>query len=312
MAKKKYKYNLDYCIDYDYRDKETNTKYYVSQFLNRLQMMFKINGLPDTIKERDMLLLIMTRGYGVMIENEGKVYIVEGSLGGIPDQNYMPTEVIIANPYLRNLKTKYIIDKDCVVFNCDSTYQGVMPIITKYAVGLVENDLSMFISIINLRAMNIFTAKSEPVGNAVNKVIKDIEAGEIASIKSSLLDDNMVSSLPYAGSSAMSNILISLIENSQYLKGCCWMDLGVKAAYNMKREALGDAETDLQDASLLPYVDNMKRCLDVACEKANKMFGLNLSAEFDSAWEDIQNEEEHKDDEESDYIAPPEGKEDEL
>lgn len=304
MGEKNYNYNMS-CTPfrYDFRAKETNIRYYLNQFMNRLQMMFEIDGLPETISKRDMLLLIFTRGYGVMIENEGNHYIVEASLGGTPTANYMPTIATVANPALKNLKNYYTIDEDCVVFNCDSSYMGFMPILTKYATALVENDLSMNIVDIVSRAMSILAAKTQNTKNAVDSILKDLEEGKLASVKSSILDDDMISSLPFAGTSAMSNLIISLIEYEQYLKGSCWMDIGVKAPFNMKREALGDAENDLQDASLLPYVDNVKYCLDEACKKANKMFDLNLKVSFTSAWEDIQNEEEHQEDE--DEIAPP-------
>ena len=88
--------------------------------------------------------------------------------------------------------------------------------------------------------------------------------------------------------------IINLIEFQQYLKGSLWMEIGIKAPFNMKREALGDSENGLQDASLLPLVDNMLLCRQEAVEKINELFGTSISVELDGAWEDIELEPEHQ------------------
>ena len=52
----------------------------------------------------------------------------------------------------------------------------------------------------------------------------------------------------------------------------------------MKREAIGEGESSLNEDSLLPLCDEMLRCRQQDVEKINKMFGTNISVEFDSAW----------------------------
>ena len=63
-----------------------------------------------------------------------------------------------------------------------------------------------------------------------------------------------------------------------------WNDIGISANYNMKREAINSAEAQLGNDALLPFIDDMLRCREQACEEINSMYGTNISVKLDSAW----------------------------
>ena len=69
--------------------------------LTRTQSIFKYKGLPDTIPQRTIELYLQCNGNCLFAEHDGNYYVFVGGMGGILDYNYMPTEYIVANPYLK-------------------------------------------------------------------------------------------------------------------------------------------------------------------------------------------------------------------
>jgi hypothetical protein len=75
-----------------------------------------------------------------------------------------------------------------------------------------------------------------------------------------------------------------LIEAIQYIKGSWFNAIGLNAAFNMKREAINEAEATLNEDILYPDIDTMLECREKALEKVNEMYGTNITVELDSVW----------------------------
>ena len=58
----------------------------------------------------------------------------------------------------------------------------------------------------------------------------------------------------------------------------------------MKRESINTNESQLNQDSLLPLIDNMLNQRQLACKKINKMFGTNISVELNSSWKKVNEE----------------------
>jgi hypothetical protein len=78
--------------------------------------------------------------------------------------------------------------------------------------------------------------------------------------------------------------LTQFIELQQYLKASFYNEIGLNANYNMKREAIMEGESSLNEDSLLPLCDEMLRCRQEDVARVNEMYGTDISVEFDSAW----------------------------
>lgn len=276
---------------YDVRDKPKNIEKKQRYILNQTNQMFEYDGLPDTIKKRDLELLLQTRGFAIWLEHEGKLYALEGSLGGVLNQNYVPTKAIVANAYLNNLKTEYEIGKDCVLMRGDATNMGLLPLVSYYATEMVENELSMHMVDINTRVQTLLSAGDSNTIKSAEKYIKDIEKGNIGVIANPKFMDEIagLKSSEYSGASA-TNAIMNLIEYQQYLDGTLMNKLGVRAPFNMKREALGDSEISQMDMTLIPLIDNMLECRKESVEEINKLFGTNIEVRLSSSWGSIHKE----------------------
>ena len=55
----------------------------------------------------------------------------------------------------------------------------------------------------------------------------------------------------------------------------------------MKRESLSANEVDVNEDTLLPFIDDMLKSRKEDLEKFNKMFNTNIKVELDSSWKKI-------------------------
>ena len=278
---------------YDFSDKSRLVNMYITYMLARTQKMFKYNNLPDSIPRRNLELYLQTSGHCCFTKVDDILYVFIGGLGGEPDAYYMPTKYIVANPALKFSKTLEI-GKDCVVITNDSMYYGLLPMFSKYATQLVENDISMNLVDINSRVQSLLSAKDDRTRASAEKYIADVFDGKLGVVADSILFDENLKVSPYTNTA--NNQLTNLIEYHQYLKASWFNDLGLQSNYNMKRESINSNEAQLNEDALLPLVDDMLMCRQQALEKVNEMFGTNISVELDSSWEDneIELELEHK------------------
>lgn len=274
-----------YC--YDYKDKGRCNTGHIAYMLNRTQNMFKWDNLPDTIPQRMLELYLQTNGNVCFYKYQGNLYVFTGGMGGPPDVYYMPTIYTIANPAL-DLSVNAKIGDDCIVMPNDSTYTGLLPLFSRYATGLTEVELSMRIALINSRLSAIISASDDRTKASAEKYLADLEAGKQGVIGESAFLEG-VKAQPY-GNTANSNTITNLIECEQYIKASWYNEIGLNANYNMKRESLNSAESQLNNDALLPLVDDMLRCREKAVQDVNNMFGTNVSVSLASSWEDNQQE----------------------
>lgn len=273
--------------EYDFSDKPKCINQHISYMLNRTQSMFHWENLPETIPERSLELFLQINGNVCFYEHDGKLYVFTGGMGGEPDVYFMPTIYTIANPALK-LSVNAKIGIDCVVMPNDSLYIGLIPMFTRYASAMTENELSLRVAIINSRILDLISASDDRTKASAEKYLSDIVDGKLGIIAENQFL-NGIRSQPY-GATGNNTTLTNIIETEQYLKASWFNELGLNANYNMKRESLNTSESQMNNDALLPLIDNMLSCRKLAVEKVNEMFGLNISVSLASSWEDNEQE----------------------
>lgn len=307
MARKDYAYSLIWGLDHpvvpaDLASKGDAFLAYTRADLARFMQMFKWDGFPETIDQRDVELKAIVDGQiGFCPVDEeldgGGVWAIKGNMGGAPRRNLMPSMYIVSNPTLRK-SYQYQIYQDapetaseqaydgvCVVMANDSAYMGLLPILARYNTQLVENDITMQMIDINCRAATVFSGVDDDASAAsVKAFIDGLIKGKLEAIGSRDLFEKL-QALPYA-SNTYATAISSFIEYEQYLKASKYNDLGLNANYNMKREAINTSEAQMNDDALLPFVEDMLACRRKAADQLNRLFGWNVSVDFASAWKD--------------------------
>lgn len=273
---------------YDFKNKEKCVESYVDYMLARTRRMFKYTGLPDTIPDIFLESYLQRNGQCIVAEHNGNLYAFCGGLGGVYNAYYFFTKYIVANPFL-DFSKEYTIDEDCVLIRNDSEMQGLLPMCSKYASLLVENDLTMRIADINRRIPAIAKVHSDNQKQGFDLLLHRVEDGELGvSIQDSWED--MFTTLPFSDST--STHITEYIEFTQYIKAQWFNELGIRMSHNMKREALSEAEIASGDDMIRSLPEDMLECRQESLDKINSMFGTNIKVEYNSVWRYLFDEKE--------------------
>lgn len=262
------------------KNKDAIRRQIIMQMLNKTIKMFEYENLPDTIEAKDLEIQLMCNGYTTWAKVEDKLYTFFGGLGGEPNPYYLPTLSIIANPALKyNASLK--INEECVVMLNDYLYQGLMPLFNKYGSLLTEAEISLKFAIINARVPALVEADNDNTHKSATNFFAKVEDGEeYGVIATKEFFDGIRSHDFYK-----ENYIKEIIESIQYIKGSWYNEIGLNAAFNMKREAINEAEATLNEDILYPTVDDMLECRQKGLDRVNKMFGTNIKVRLSSIWE---------------------------
>ena len=268
-------FDFAYCSD-----KSKVFENYCKYTFTRTQSMFTYEGLPDTIPVQWLESYLQRNGSCCIAEHEGKLYALLGNAGGELDEYYQPTTYTVANPALKLSKT-YKIGEDCVYCRNDYDAIGLVPLVSRYCGLMTENLLTVRISDINMRMMNLLSAPDDNTLQSTKQYLKDLEEGKLGVVGETPFFDGLKLQSRGAGNG---DYMIQFIELQQYLKGSMYNELGINANFNMKREALSGQEVALNDDALMPLIDDMLKQRRAMCDKLNEMFGLNVSVDYGSTW----------------------------
>lgn len=256
---------------------------YERKFLLRMLRIFEYEGLPETIPQKDLELILLVEGHGVITKVDGELYCFRAGLGGIPNVYYLPTIAVVANPALKYSKSLKI-GSECVLIKNDSLYKGIMDIITQASYLLAQCDMSFKWCAINSRVPALVSAGNDQTKLDIDTMFDQIEKGEKLAV---IADKDLISKMQVSPYANQEKDITSLIELKQYIMGIMFQDLGIKAPFNMKREAINEAEAALSDDLLLPYVDEMLITRQLWVEDVNRMYGTNITVKLNSAWEEV-------------------------
>lgn len=273
-------------------DKDNLQLFMNRYFLNRFLSMFKYSGLPDSLPQKYLELYLMTNGIAAIIRgDDNELVTVYGNLGGDPNVYYVPQRFLWANPYIKKSpsETEYNIGKTVEIIYNDSLMVGLMPLINKYTSLMVENYLTARLELISLRAMSGITAPDDKSKASAEKFLEDLAIGKLSVMASNQFLEG-IKALNLRNS--QTNNLTAIIEMQQYLKAGLYNELGLNANWNAKRESISSNESQLNDDQLTPLIDNMMTERREGLERVNKLFGTDISVEFNSAWAENVKEKE--------------------
>ena len=252
----------------------------IMYMLARTQSMFNYENLPKTIPARNLEIMLQLNGNVFFTDAPGDYYVFTGGLGGVPDVYYEPTIYTVANPAL-NFSRQLKIGEEGILIRSDSYGIGLLPMMQKYAALMVENEFTMRIADINARIAFLLSAADDRTEKSARTFLERIVNGEMGIITESAF----LESLKVNDAGTQNNIrLTDMIEYQQYLKAAWFNDLGINSNYNMKRESISPDEAQLNDDALLPFIDDMLRSRQLAFDKINEKYGLDIKVTLDSSW----------------------------
>ena len=275
-------------------DVEQNFHTYFKLLTNKCLSLFKWENLPETVDERFLMTQLILNGKVCWFNHEGRIYALNGAPGGEPNVYYEPQTFIVANPIIGS-KTLTIRNRDgsesidgldgVLMALTDIDYEltpavhgGLYGLIYQTAGLLADNISSLNVAQINGRAAVAFTADSEALAETAEEVLKDIYSGKPYRVLSQDIMDK-ITATPL-GNAGQNNTIMTLIEAHQYILASFYNEIGIAGNWNMKRERVNTAETELMTGSLDVSVYNMIKNLKSAVEKINELFGTDIKVEL--------------------------------
>lgn len=278
------------------KSKPKSSKSYFEYLLARTIKMFEYKNLPDTIDADILERYLQVNGVCCVTKYHDKLFAFNGSLGGEQDVYYRPSLFVVSNPHLDKTFSKNVLitsqledytnpptgSQPGVLLRNDTEWYGLTPLIARYAVLMAENCLTVRSADVMLRIIALITAKTDKSLKSAQDYLRRLENGEFGVIGDSAFTENAINM--QSPPSNNGSYLTQFIELQQYLKGSFFGELGLRANYNMKREAIGAGESTLDEDAILPLCDNMLTCRRQDVEKINNLYGTEISVDFSSAW----------------------------
>lgn len=276
--------------------------------------MFEWKNLPETIPQRELELILQVCRFAIFTKaptkDSDKLFVFYGGLGGMPNEYYQPTQAIVSNPYL---KFSSVLDLDdyikkngnAVLGWNDGMHIGLFALHNRYACLLAETDLTLKYQLINMRFNNVLTADDDTTKTSLEDMYKKVADGTGFGIivTKKFMSETNVDKIELR-SQAHQMQLKDTIETKQYLMGSWYNELGLNANYNMKREAINESEADMNEDTLLPFIDNMLKQRKLIAEQLNEKFADLLTdgkieVDISSSWKKIRKEIEIREEKES-------------
>lgn len=268
-------------------DKNILYQHFFRTLYNNASKVILLKGLPDDADKEFIMSQLLLVGRIAVFKTKGKTYFLNGHIGGIPDEYYYPTKVLIANPVLGSFDLER--DKEAVMVYLTPTdrildvpksptiiYGGLFSLISMVANILAECMTTVNTTLMNTRVHAIYTADTESAAKSAEPILKSIYMGKPYSVVTSeLLERLNVNPLSEHG---LSNCLIETLEVCQYVLSLFWNGIGIDANYNMKRERLITAEVDKNIQSLIVPIQTILETLNDGFKKANDLFDINVEA----------------------------------
>lgn len=229
-------------------------------------------------------LNLILNGQICITDFNDKLYACIGNRGGAPNEYYLPSRFIIANPILGSKEVQ--IGKDgVVIYNTKIdkyVWTGSGPIfasglcdyIAQTATILADNIISINCVQVNTRVSTFFTADSESQALEGEATLKKMYAGcPYLILKSDILEKLNVN--PVNAAAASQNIT-ELIELNNFVISSFFQNIGIRANNNMKRERLVtdevEAQNDYLEINVLEFLAPWQDGLD----EVNKMYNTSL------------------------------------
>lgn len=283
-------YNYDFLNLYNaYREPSTvhcsdsyMVRYFTRYLFQKAISVFEWQGMPEHWSKDFFLYVLYARGYLTITDVPGYGPIPQNcSLMG-RNIFYQPKEVIIANPAIRGQQITRTIDKDCVLLKLTPDYAGIIDIVSIYADKMALCLESAGINILNSKLAYVFASKNKAFAEAFKKMFDQINAGNPAVVidKDLMNEDGSPSWMTFTQDIKSNFIAPELIELLKKIENNFDAEIGLPNNPTEKKERLIVDEVNANNASTFAKSQLWLDSLKEGVEKANRMFGLELSVEW--------------------------------
>lgn len=263
-------------------DFRLNYNFYFKWLLNKVCSCFYITGLPETVNEYYIKSTLITDGDIGITQFNNKLYAVNGTLAGQPDEYYVPSQYVVANPILGSKTFTRGID-GVVIYNTDTDQYisgGLYGLISQTATLLADNIISINCAQINSRVQVMLTAEDDNQVIAGETALKKLYAGKPYTIlKSDLIDKININPI----NNNCANNLSELVELHNYIVGNFFQSIGVKSNNIRKKAHVLQDEIESQDGFLQISILEILTSWQKGFDQVNALYGTDIRVNLNPA-----------------------------
>lgn len=294
------KYDLENLIQSSYNPSQihasnTAMAYYFRKYLlEKVYSCIEMKNVPEWWDLNYMMYSLLIFGKICFLETDIYGVIPQHcSLGGF-NVFYQPAYANVRNPHL-TINRPLMIGTECEIVKLQPNYSGVMDIVCYYADMLSLCAENVGLNIVNSKLAYVFTAQNKSSAESFKKMFDKIASGEPIVVQDrKLLDENGKKTWDAFANNLSNNYIADRILNDMTTwenKFCT--EIGIPNANTQKKERLITDEVNANsvdtESKIMLWIDTMNRDL----KKVNRMFDLNLSAEYkfgkeDQGWQEDQ------------------------
>lgn len=261
--------------------------YYRNWCQRKVYGLYEITGMPDTWDIDYVYERLFMDGKFCICDTAMGVLPLQCGVSGLNVFNH-PTTCVIANPVLGDFEKT--IDVDCSLVKLQHTYVGIWDIINRYSVLLAMCDNSIAVNLINSNVAAIFGAETKQEAESYKKMYDQITRGK----PGVFVSNNLVQRLAdrHLFNRVKESYIADQIEElKQQLVNDFLSDIGINNANTEKRERLISSEVASNKQEVRAGAESWIRNIREGLNKANELFGLNLSVRI-AEWNEPGKEEQ--------------------
>lgn len=255
--------------------------------------VFDFKNIPENWDVEYIKWLLLCFGvFAVLKTNEFGVIPQQCGFSGY-NVYYRPTRAIVVNPLFK--KTYDLkIGKDCELVRLSPDWRGIPDIIGHYADLMALTDTSIITNLYNSRVSYVFAAGTKAMAESFKAMYDKIAMGEPAVFtdKNLFNEEGEPNWQPFLQDLNGTYIVDKLQAAQRLITNQFYTYIGIPNIPFEKSERLTRAESSMNDYAVICLVDLWKRTINATMEKVNKMFGLNISVDYN---EELIKEMEKKD-----------------
>ena len=236
--------------------------------------------LPDEWDKDYFLYTLYGMGFIAILDTDRYGVICQQCAPGGYNLYYRPSYVIVTNPLLPTLTLN--IDRDCVLVKLQPDYSSICDIVGYYADQLALASEAMGVNLVNTKSGIVFGAENKAQAEAYKKMFDNLSEGDPATVigKNLLNDDGSPAWFPFVASVKESYVTSDILSDMRKIEAMFDTDLGIPNANTDKRERLISDEVNANNVETATRCELWLETVRKEFEKANAMFGLNLSVDW--------------------------------
>ena len=266
------------------------TWYFKRYLIQKIISVFEFKGIPETWSKDYFLYTLFIFGHVAIIETDKFGVIPQQcSLQGY-DVFYRPTHAVIANPLIRGNLTPRI-GQTCALIRMQPDYGSCWDIVSYYADLLSLCTESIAVNLVNSKLAYVFACDDKNIAESFKKMYDKMNEGNPAVFADKKLfsEDGSPMWDTFQNNLKQNYIAKDILEDMTKIDARFCTEIGIPNVNMAKESGVTDNEVEANNVDTKSKAALWLETIRDGIDKANDMFGLNMSVDFRYKSEVINN-----------------------